>query len=636
MKKVFAVLIFVILLLLLSVSCSSDSSVDEAFNCTITFNGNGATEGEMSAQTIGIGIPTELNANTFGKTDFDFIGWNTKADGSGKSYSDGQVASITKNTILYAQWGTFLTESMTSWEDGCRYVLNSNVTFESRIHVSGSVTLILNDGYTLTASNGICVNENNSLTINANGEGTGILEATGIPVFAGIGGDLYCISGTITINGGTVNASAESGAAGIGGGSEGSGGTITINGGTVNASAKTSGSGIGGGQHGNGGTITINGGTVNASSGFEAGIGRGYDGDSDGTLTLGKGITLEVSNDYYSNWSDYDGNSRKKYMRTKYSAEAFNRTITFNGNGATAGEMSVQTVGAGIPTELNANTFEKTDFDFMGWNTKKDGSGKPYSDGQVASIIENTTLYAQWGTFLTESKAFWEDGCIYVLNSDVTIFGHIEVSGSATLILNDGYTLTAHSGIVVNEGNSLTIKASGEGTGILEAIGKAGYAGIGGCFQCHSGTIIINGGTVNANAEGGGAGIGGGFEGFGGTITINGGIVNASSDDNGAGIGGGQHGNGGTIRINGGKVNASSGFGAGIGGGFEGFGGTIIINGGIVSATSNAGVGIGKGNGGDSDGTLTLGKVVALEVSSNNSDWSDYDGTTRQKYMRTK
>ena len=607
MKKSFAIILSVILLLAFSISCSNNVSVDETFNCTITFDGNGATAGEMSAQTIGIGIPTELKANTFGKTDFDFIGWNTKADGSGKSYSDGQVASITKNTILYAQWGTFLTESMTSWEDGCRYVLNSNVTFESRIYVSGSVTLILNDGYTLTASNGICVNENNSLTINANGEGTGILKATGIPVFAGIGGDLYCISGTITINGGTVNASAESGAAGIGGGSEGSGGTITINGGTVNASAKTSGSGIGGGQHGNGGTITINGGTVNASSGFGAGIGRGYDGDSDGTLTLGKGVALEVSNDYYSNWSDYDGNSRKKYMRTKYSAEAFNRTITFNGNGATAGEMSVQTVGAGIQTKLNANTFEKTDFDFMGWNTKKDGSGKPYSDGQVASIIENTTLYAQWGTFLTESMTTWEDCCIYVLNSDVTILGRIEVSGSVTLILNDGYTLTASGGISVNEGNSLTIEASGEGTGKLEATGNTANAAIGGFFNRNSGTITINGGMVNASAQDSGAGIGGGNGGSGGTITINGGTVTASADDGGAGIGGGS--------------------GAA--------GGTITINGGTVTASAEYADGIGKGISGTSDGTLTLGDGVALEVSFNNSDWSDYDGT-RQRYMRTK
>ena len=46
--------------------------------------------------------------------------------------------------------------------------------------------------------------------------------------------------------------------------------------------------------------------------------------------------------------------------------------------------------------------------------------------------------------------------------------------------------------------------------------------------------------------------------------------------------------------------------------------------------------GIGRGRGGANDGTLTLGEGVALEVSSDNENWSDFDGTTRKRYMRTK
>ena len=349
--------------------------------------------------------------------------------------------------------------------------------------------------------------------------------------------------------------------------------------------------------------------------------------------------------------------------------EAFNCIITFDGNGATAGEMSVQTEGIGKEARLSENTYERTKYLFTGWNTEQDGSGTAYTDGQKISLTGNITLFAQWEVIpiiLDSSMGGWTDGNVYVLNSNVSIFGQIIVSGSVTLILNDGYALSALNGIRVDEGNSLTIEASGEGTGILEAIGQAGNAGIGGYYNCNSGTIIINGGTVNANAETSGAGIGGGLEGgsggtiiinggtvnaiadqcagigggrqgSGGTIIINGGTVEASSKEGGAGIGGGKQGSGGTITINGGTVEASSkDSGAGIGGGDEGSGGTITINGGIVNASSDFVAGIGRGYNGDSDGTLTLGEGVTLEVSTDNANWSDYDGTTRQRYMRTK
>ena len=292
MKKVLAVIVSVFSLMCLLISCSNDGSVDDAFNRTITFDGNGATEGEMSVQTIGIGKETRLSANTYERTKYLFTGWNTEADGTGTSYEDRQKIKISGNITLYAQWEIIpiILDDISTypWTDGNIYILNSDIAIFGRIDVSGSVTLILKDGYTLTALNGIRVDEGNSLTIEASGEGTGIIEATGKSGNAGIGGDDEHNSGTITINGGTVNAITEDGGAGIGGGHEGSGGTITINSGTVNAGA------IGGGTS----------------------IGRGYGGADNGTLTLGDGIVLEVSSDN-ANWSDYNGETRDRYMRTK-------------------------------------------------------------------------------------------------------------------------------------------------------------------------------------------------------------------------------------------------------------------------------------------------------------------------------
>lgn len=77
---------------------------------TIRFEANGAS-GSMSNLPWETAEGTTLPACSFAKYDCSFAGWNTKADGTGKSYADG--AAIAKNspdfpagstTTLYAQW----------------------------------------------------------------------------------------------------------------------------------------------------------------------------------------------------------------------------------------------------------------------------------------------------------------------------------------------------------------------------------------------------------------------------------------------------------------------------------------------------------------------------------------------------
>ena len=202
-----------------------------------------------------------------------------------------------------------LESSTTKWTDGNTYVTNGDVTIADRITVTGNVTLILTDGYTLTAPNGIEVRVGNSLTIEGgtNGTGTLTIEKNGISR-AGIGGGYKKVSfktyptqyGDITINGGIVNVKGGDQCAGIGGdfNSELTGnGTITINGGIVNATGGNKAAGIGGGNgsnktgaYGGCGAIVINGGQVTATGGYDApGIGPGKDGDNNtsGSLVLG-------------------------------------------------------------------------------------------------------------------------------------------------------------------------------------------------------------------------------------------------------------------------------------------------------------------------------------------------------------
>lgn len=68
--------------------------------------------------------------------------------------------------------------------------------------------------------------------------------------------------------------------------------------------------------------------------------------------------------------------------------------VTFNNNGG-QGTMAQQMSSNSAP--LNANTFTRNGYQFLGWNTASDGSGTTYSNQANFGFISNTTLYAQWG-----------------------------------------------------------------------------------------------------------------------------------------------------------------------------------------------------------------------------------------------
>ncbi len=70
---------------------------------TVTFNANGG-DGSMQAQTFTAGESKALTANAFTKANHTFTGWNTLADGSGMSFSDGQLVTVNGDVTLYAQW----------------------------------------------------------------------------------------------------------------------------------------------------------------------------------------------------------------------------------------------------------------------------------------------------------------------------------------------------------------------------------------------------------------------------------------------------------------------------------------------------------------------------------------------------
>ena len=167
------------------------------------------------------------------------------------------------------------------------------------------VNLMLSGGNTLKSGSfaaGLGVPEGASVTIDSVPD-TGRLTATGADAAAGIGGGNNKAGGTVTINGGIIDAIAVSrqgtgGGAGIGGGASGAGGDITINGGTVTATGGDSAAGIGGGYRGAGGAVTINGGSV-VAKGDGAGIGTGdqYTSSDFGTVTISGGTVTATGGD---------------------------------------------------------------------------------------------------------------------------------------------------------------------------------------------------------------------------------------------------------------------------------------------------------------------------------------------------
>ena len=206
----------------------------------------------------------------------------------------------------------------------------------------------------------------------------------------------------------------------------------------------------------------------------------------------------------------------------------FGPTIAFNANGG-EGAMIHQHVKKGEPTHLNENRFTKDGHFFLGWNTKKDGSGKQYADKAIIETDENVILYAQWAVPITPDTTHWTDGLVYSLAEEhVAIPYSVYVSGSVTLILPEGRSLSAERGITVLEGNSLTIK----GDGMLSATGQIFEPGIGCYYGENCGDIIIEGGHIDAVGGGYAAGIGGGYGCSGGNVKITGGTVVATGGDN--------------------------------------------------------------------------------------------------------
>ena len=70
---------------------------------TVSYNANGG-DGAPANQTKTYGTALTLSSTVPTKTNYDFVNWNTKSDGTGISYNKGGSYTANEGTTLYATW----------------------------------------------------------------------------------------------------------------------------------------------------------------------------------------------------------------------------------------------------------------------------------------------------------------------------------------------------------------------------------------------------------------------------------------------------------------------------------------------------------------------------------------------------
>lgn len=122
--------------------------------------------------------------------------------------------------------------------------------------------------------------------------------------------------------------------------------------------------------------------------------------------------------------------------------------VTYVGGEGTQGNMPTSKHPVNVDSNLPANTYTKTGYEFKGWNTKPDGSGTEYTNKDAVNNLAKNgqaiTLYAMWD--LSVYTASWNQGTGY----------NITVKRTSSPIGN-GYLGNLNSGSSIYYGDVLSI-----------------------------------------------------------------------------------------------------------------------------------------------------------------------------------
>jgi uncharacterized repeat protein (TIGR02543 family) len=310
-----------------------DSSTPEY---TVTFNANGATVGAPPApQTVYRGISITVPAQgTLAYSGKTFGGWNTQPNGGGTNYETDAPFTVTVNVTLYAKWQSAIQYTVT---------YNSNGA----------------DGAAPTAQK---VDPGTEITIQGAGSMTYTGKAfTGWSVNAGGAGTIYAADDHYTVTGNVTFYAQWQSQCTVTYDANGASGTVSDTQTVVP------------------GTEIILQGADNLVYTEKKFIGWRVNTGGSGTL-YAAGDTYTVTGDvtFYAQWQGPC-------------------TVTYHANGASGAAPDAQTVDPGTEITLQgAGSMIYTGKQFIGWNTNANGTGASYAVGDLYTVIENITFFAQW------------------------------------------------------------------------------------------------------------------------------------------------------------------------------------------------------------------------------------------------
>ena len=491
----------------------------------ITFNSNGGSDSDYFMYQA-TGTSGNLPDRTsFLRTGFEFVGWNSAANGSGTTYALGGAITISADTTLFAKWSRITSPSCAAnvGKGG-----NQSTTLASTKAANGCVAISFSEeGVNKTVTYNY-TGANQSWTVPA-----GVTSATFYLFGAGGGGNTRTSGGgggyatgaysvtagqayTIIVGegGGGETAVTVAGLTGkytkvtYGGGGRGGStasdtyiGTFASGGGRSAVRAQgastdlaTAGGGGGGGygvcgnggggltgEGARGGTQTAGGASASPSLSGAAGNGSAYRGGDSNNEGGGGGGGYFGGGDGGDNAGGGGGSSYIALLRNGATTSGascsgalaetvgIGNIVTYNANSATSGTIPTEAIvpsGKALTASANTGTLARTNFTFSGWNTAADGSGTTYAVGSTTFIpTSNTTLYAQWNSTIT----FDANGGTGA-SSPVTTTA--KGTGSITTLANQG-TL-AKTGAVFSGWNT-----AANGTGTRYAAGLTTYAATG-------------------------------------------------------------------------------------------------------------------------------------------------------------
>ena len=332
----------------------------------VVFEAHGG-KGTMDAQTFTYNKSQNLTPNAFSRTGYTFVGWNTKTDGSGKSYENAasvkNLTSRANGTVtLYAVWKantyrvSFDGNGSTSGSmDAQNFTYNKSQALTSNAFKKSGYTFTgwntKADGSGKAYANAGSVK---NLTSKANGT---------VKLYAQWKANAYKVAFYANDNSATGSMSKQS---------------FTYDKSqklTSNAFKKSG--------------YTFIGWNTKAD-----GTGKSYGNKATvNNLTTKSNGTVKL----YAQWA-------KSSYKVKYSKN--NPQLEDGSKVEVSGSMSTQSMKYSSSTALRKNTFACDGYEFTGWNTKADGSGVTYTDQQKVKIVTKgtITLYAQWNKINSDQE----------------------------------------------------------------------------------------------------------------------------------------------------------------------------------------------------------------------------------------